>query len=405
MAKQLSSTDPEAVSAAASYFGDHHEQAVVPQLRDMALHGGREANQAVAAIASVGGDAARAALADIAGSAGTMQSSALQQLSTLPGGAEQARTISLRLIHDGGQAASSAVDLLGTDTSPEGRDALLRIVHGGGNLAPSAISALARRGDGPSIQAITDLARTTKSRDIRIQALSNLGSTNEPRAAATLLDALKDKDPQVRRVAVQGLASIGGPEAERAVAQVATATDGEPRSRIYAVSALGRLGTQDANRELVTLAADKNEAVARTALYALARNAPDSAAKLATRSMNGGDASARLLAVQISSQLDQDSMKQILLAGVKDEDGSVFESSARALGQLGGPDAVRALGDVLTSSSATDDARKTAAEAIDDMGGDAAQRYKDLIAKYKPGSQEDGENSGENIVDGEGMEE
>jgi HEAT repeat protein len=383
MAKQLASSDPQAVGTAASYFGSHHEEAAVPSLRELALHGGREANQAVTAIASVGGEAARNALAEIAGRAGTTQGAALQQLAALPGSEEQTRALSLRLLHQGGQAASTAVDVLGGDTSPEGREALLRVVHQGGSLATSAVSALARRGDSESILAIADLARTSKNRDLRMQALGSLGATNEPRAAATLLDAMRDKDPQVRRVALQGLASIGGPDAERAITQVVTAPGTEPRARVFAVSALGRIGTPEANRQLETLTSDKDSGIARTALYALARTAPDSAAKVASQAMSTGDAQAKLVAVQISSQLDQDSMKRILLAGVKDEDPSVLEASARALGQIGGPDAQRALGDILLGSSTSDDARRMAADVLDDMGGDGAARYKDQIQKFK----------------------
>jgi HEAT repeat protein len=398
MVKQLTSTDPQAVGTAASYFGSHHEEAALPTLHDLALHGGREANEAVAAIASVGGDAARTALAEIAGHPGTSQGTALQQLAAIPGTEEQTRALSLRLLHQGGQAASTAVDVLGSDTSAEGRDALVRVVHGGGNLATSAISALARRGDSESMRAITDLARSGKNRDLRMQALSSLGSTNDPHAASTLLDALRDTDPAVRRVAVQGLASIGGPEAERAVTQVATAGATEPRARVFAVSALGRMGTPEANRQLETLTADKDNGIARTALYALARTAPESAAKVASHAMSTGDAQAKLVAVQISNQLDQDSMKSILMAGVKDEDPNVLEASARALGQIGGPDAQRALADILTSSTSTEEARHMAADVLDEMGGDGVQRYKTEIGKYKSnqsGGGDDGDSSGD----------
>jgi len=68
---------------------------------------------------------------------------------------------------------------------------------------------------------------------------------------------------------------------------------------------------------------------------------------------------------------------------VKDEDPSVLEASARALGQIGGPDAQRALGDILLGSSTSDDARRMAADVLDDMGGDGAARYKDQIQKFK----------------------
>ena len=91
-------------------------------------------------------------------------------------------------------------------------------------------------------------------------------------------------------------------------------------------------------------------------------------------------------------------MKSILMAGVKDEDPNVLEASARALGQIGGPDAQRALADILTSSTSTEEARHMAADVLDEMGGDGVQRYKTEIGKYKSdqsGGGDDGDSSGD----------
>jgi HEAT repeat protein len=392
MTKSLGATDPRVVRSAAGYFGSHHDEAAVPALRDLAAHGGREADQAMIALSNVGGDAARTALFDLASRTGTTtQATALQQLATLPGGAGQARTIALSLVHQGGQAASTAVDILGTDTSPEGREALLHLVRAGGTLAPNAITQLARRGDPESIAAVTELARGSKRTDQRMTALGSLGETSDPRAQAVLLDAARDKDPQVRRVALQQLAVHGGPDAERAIADAASAATADPRSRTFAVSALGRLATPEANQKLEALTRDTDSNVARFALTSLARNDPEAAARIAIQSISSTDASTRLTAINVADQLDQDSMKRIYMTGMRDEDPMVVGAAARSLGQLGGPDAQRALIDLLTSSSSTDEQKRTAAEVMQEMGGDGAERYKDAIGKYTGASSSGGD--------------
>jgi len=192
---------------------------------------------------------------------------------------------------------------------------------------------------------------------------------------------------------------MGGADAERAI-MAAAGAGGEPGARRVAVNSLGRIGTPDANRQLETLAKDEDTGIARTAFYALARSSPEGAARIATQTMASDDSAAKLTAIQLSGQLDQDSMRRVLLAGVKDSDPNVLNASAQALAQIGGPEAQSALGDILTAPDSPDASRRSAAEALESMGGDATQRYAAEIAKYKDAPSEDDQGGDPNADDG-----
>jgi hypothetical protein len=69
---------------------------------------------------------------------------------------------------------------------------------------------------------------------------------------------------------------------------------------------------------------------------------------------------------------------------VHDADPNVVRAAADQLARLGGSVAQNALGEMLTRADASDEARGAAAAALKEMGGDAAQRFRDLIAKYDP---------------------
>jgi HEAT repeat protein len=91
----------------------------------------------------------------------------------------------------------------------------------------------------------------------------------------------------------------------------------------------------------------------------------------------------------MASSLGADAASRVLVLGVHDSDPSVVRVATRGLAELGGPAAEGALTELLMRSDSSDDARKLAAGALQQMGGDGARRFRDLIAKYATEDEDD----------------
>jgi HEAT repeat protein len=241
------------------------------------------------------------------------------------------------------------------------------------------MNALARRGDPESMRALSDAA-SGKDENLRSEALSALGSSGRSEAGPILEAAVREADPKVRSSALNALALLGGPAAERAIAVTATSPDAS--SRLLAVEVLAQRSVPNATTTLENLTHDRESEVAQGALRALARTAPDRALPLVEDAMRSEDRAARLSALTVAGSLDEEPKSRILVAGIHDPDPVVVQSAARQLAYLGGPAAQSALVDLLTGSFAPDSTKKLAADALSQMGGDAAERFRDLIAKF-----------------------
>jgi HEAT repeat protein len=396
MDRALGSNDPKIVGGATAYFATHKDERAVSQLFDIAKRGDGASPEAVSALGAIGGDSARSALVEVAGRPGRGQALALRQLAEDPVGKEQARRVALRLVSEGGQCANNAIDTLAEDGSEEARDALVRVTHEGGAFASQAVNALARRGDSESMRALRD-AVSSKDVGMRAQALVALGASGRPEAGSILEGAVRDRDPGVRSAALQALAELGGPVAERAITDTAKSHDAS--SRILAVHALAHESVPNAAATLETLARDPDSTVARDALRALADAAPARALPLVQDAMRSGDRAARMTALSVAGSLDAEPQAGILLSGVRDSDPVIVRHAAEQLARIGGHRAESALVDLLTGSDTPDPTKKVAADALSQMGGDGAVRFRDLISRYdeapEPDSEEEDESAPE----------
>jgi HEAT repeat protein len=381
MSRALDSHDPKLAGSAATYFASHKEAGAVNKLLDLAKRGNEASAEAVSAIATIGGDEARSALVDVASRPGNAQGVALRQLASDPVGKVEARKVALQMVSQGGQCASNAIESLSVDASDEARDALVRVTHQGGNLAGVAVNALARRGDPESMRALRDAA-ASKDQSLRSEALSALGSSGRSEAAPILASAAHDKDPSVRASALSALARLGGPEAEKAIAESATSND--TSSRMLAVQALSQRSVPGGAATLENLAKDHDTNVARNALRALADAAPDRALPLVEDAMRSSNRAARMSALSAASSLESAPQARIFSAAAHDTDPSIARIATMQLARLGGPSAQSTLVDLLTDSDAPDSSKKFAADALTEMGGEAASRYHDLIQRYSP---------------------
>ncbi|HEY2367773.1 MAG TPA: HEAT repeat domain-containing protein, partial [Polyangiaceae bacterium] len=380
MAKNLASSDPQVVQTSAQWFSIHNDRAAVSQIASLLKSGDSSSRPALlSTLASIGGDDARDAIAQVARVPGPDRISALNQLSGMPGGRDEARKIALRVAKEGGQDVGSAISLLGQDASQESREALVTIAKGGSGSAAQAMNALAQHGDPDAMRALSDLAKTAKTPELRGRALAMIAATGNPQNAQLLLGSTHDKDVEVRRAALMGLARVGGDRAERALIDATTDEDGSTKNA--AIRALGTMHSPTAQQQLEKLAGGDGT-TARTAFTSLASSAPDRAAKLADRIMATGDADMRQTILQSAAQFPNDVSRRISVTALRDTNESVVSSAVSNLENIGGQDAQQALLDLL-GSDAPLTSKRAAADALQRGATETAQQHQSIIDKWR----------------------
>lgn len=380
MGKSIASGDPQVVQTAAQWFSIHNDRAAVSQIASLLKTGDSSSRSALlATLSSIGGDDAREAIAQVARVPGPERMMALNNLSNMPGGRDEARKIALRVAKEGGQDVSSAISVLGQDVSQESRDALVTIAKSGGASSAQAMNALSQHGDPEAMRALSDLAKNAKTPELRGRALTMIAATGNPQNAQLLLGSTHDKDVEVRRAALLGLARIGGDRAERAIIDATTDEDGATKGA--AIRALGTMHTQTAQQQLEKLAGGDG-VTARTAFTSLASSAPDRAAKLADRIMATGDADMRQTILQSAAQFPNDVSRRISVTALRDTNESVVSSAVSNLENIGGTDAQQALLDLLTSD-APQTSKRAAADALQRSTTEMAQQHQSIIDKWR----------------------
>jgi HEAT repeat protein len=154
-----------------------------------------------------------------------------------------------------------------------------------------------------------------------------------------------DADPQQRARAAQALGEFLDPHGLPALAKAA-AKDSDASVRVAAVRGLGRLNAVDGNETLRVAIGDSDAGVRKAALEQVLRvNFFRDHAAIVTR-LADDSAPVRRMAAQISGELKIDAAIEPLLGLlVTDDDASVRQAAAIALGRIGGSDAFAALAD------------------------------------------------------------
>jgi hypothetical protein len=158
-----------------------------------------------------------------------------------------------------------------------------------------------------------------------------------------------DQDPVQRARAAQALGEFLDPHALPALKKAAS-SDGDADVRISAVRALGRLNAVAGNDTLISALSDSEAGVRRAALEQLPRvNFFHDDAALVAR-LGDSSAPVRRLAAQLVGERKIDGALDALLGMLMtDDDASVRQAAAIALGRLGGSDAFAALADAKKS--------------------------------------------------------
>ncbi|MBD2041576.1 sister chromatid cohesion protein PDS5 [Microcoleus sp. FACHB-672] len=225
----------------------------------------------------------------------------------------------------------------------------------------SAIDTLVKIGP----EAIPDLSATLKNSSeaaVRAGAAKALGRIASEANVETstiippLVEALKDSEPDIRRVAAEALGRMGEP----AVPELIAALKGDSSSvRLVAAEALGQIGPD-----------------ARLAVPALIDRLEDGDWRVRS------GAARALGKIGTEAKLEATAIVPPLIQALKDSDPDVRRSAAEALGRIGSPvvpDLSRALQDENVA------VRTAAAEALGQIGADAKEAVPNLIEKLQDG--------------------
>jgi HEAT repeat protein len=261
MLQELGGPAPE---SAVQYFSDCVEPRALPALEVLVRTSEAELREQAALALVAQGEAAQATLARLLSAeletADAVLSAAKGVLSLRP----TLRAASIARLREGALTTGAVFDYLAEDLGLVALQALMEAARDEGS-ASSAISAIARRGDPPSLRALGALSRDENT-EIATQALCAQFRNPDSRARPALLGAESDA---TREAVAAALLSIDAPEADGAVTRL-TQSDDDGQRRT-AAQLLGRFGSPSAERQLERLARDSDYGVAVSAVRALAR--------------------------------------------------------------------------------------------------------------------------------------
>lgn len=170
-----------------------------------------------------------------------------------------------------------------------------------------------------------DFADLAGSREVRRAAAAALGKLGNAAGVESLIGALDDDDPEMKKEVVHALATIGDPRAVAPLVEMAT-SDTEPEVRATAAEALGDLGDAEAVPVLLQV-------------------------------LREGYAEPRLKAAETLGKLNDSRAVEPLIDSLRDRDDRVLYAAAEALGKLSDARSVEPLIATIAKPHMNDDAR------------------------------------------------
>lgn len=197
----------------------------------------------------------------------------------------------------------------------------------------------------------------------RKQPTERASREHDPRAAAALMEALKDSDKGVRETALSALVSMRDP---RIVDPLTVALkDSDPDIRERAAFGLGQLRDPRAIDPLAGALHDSSTAVREHAAFALGQIRDRRAASPLMSALHDDSSDVRRQAAFSLGELRDPSAVDPLVNALKDSDANVREHAAFALGQIGDPRAIDGLTAALKDSNVS--VRRQAAFALGEI--------------------------------------
>lgn len=209
-----------------------------------------------------------------------------------------------------------------------------------------AVAALGKMGNLQAVDPLLD-ALENGVRDVREAAAKALGDLKEPQAVSGLQTALiEDEAAEVRAASARALALLGDVQAVSDLLDT-LAEDEEENVREACAQALGLLGEPAALDGLFQALEDESVKVGMAAIEALGRIADPAALEPLLETLAFGTRDLRAVTAQALGHLGNLAAVPALIEALTDEGLAVRVAAARALGQLGAVEAAQALADLL----------------------------------------------------------
>lgn len=297
------------------------------------------------------------------------------------------------LDHDNNEVRSNAIFALGTIGDPKSAVPLIDLL-GDEELGGPAADAVGNFGDK---KAVEKLLGSLDSRDptVRINSIYALRGIRDPTSVLPLIAMLEDRDPEVRRVAASALGAFGQEEAALSEQPLIKAlADSEEGVRIAAVHALGRIGGKEAVPPLINLLQPEDSAlseasadpdksfgdvgsvrladwrVKRDIVQALVEIGDPEAVRPLILLVGDEHYMVRKSAAEGLGTLgDGRAVEPLLKALETEREEEVRFAQIRALGELGGPEAVEGLRRISTDMEEYKHVRIAAEEALEKIEG------------------------------------
>lgn len=214
-----------------------------------------------------------------------------------------------------------------------------------------------------------------KDPDVRWRAVDTLGAIGIP-AVESLIAALKDND--AGRMAVEALAVIGGPAVESLIKAL---KDNRPDVREGAVAALGKIKDARVVEPLISALKDDNPGVRERALMLMARIRDARVVEPLLSMAKGGNSSVRQRAIMILGKVKDARSVKPLISLLKDKNPEIRRDTADALWDMRGLSEVKTLIETLkdaepTEQGLTEDERKYVVEEL------LSKKFKAISATY-----------------------
>ena len=238
-------------------------------------------------------------------------------------------------------------------------------------IRDAAVAALGNTGSAKAVPALTEAIQNkdVKVRADAVQALVKLGADS----LSVLVEASKDKDWQVRRVATDGMGMLASSDAVPALNRLLL--DDDERVRSAAALAIAKVGPSArlSISPLINTLKDKSDVVRDGAAYALAKLAPgnDTVIPALIRALRYEDVRARVGAANSIARLGPLAPSAVfpLITGLKDTEDAVVLASRLALVKLG-PEAITGILKALREEDAR--TRLHLIDVLGQIGADAA---------------------------------
>ena len=242
------------------------------------------------------------------------------------------------------QQVSIVADKLGLVGTDDAVAALAGLVDDPRPGVPeSVIAAIGRIGTTRAVDLLLDLEGDARPR-IRSAAVSGMASTGDARARKRLVAMARDRGDPLRATAIYALAEVGGDEVVKVLGSLARAGDYEAASA--AVYALGQVSATDAQAMLVELARTGDTRIRALAVQNL-QPQDDATIQLLTGMVKAGDPQVLAAALGALGKSGDPAVLPVLVSAAAGGPQYARWSAVTAIGEIGGEEAVAALGEIL----------------------------------------------------------